>query len=143
VKEDDMASEVETTRSDDIEARAKQALDREATRPGWVFQPDVDIVETQGEYLLWADLPGADQDSVHIALEDGVLSIAAEGAVHPDPGWRPLELEYRSGGYQRRFALSDRIDAERIEARMRDGVLELKLPKSERHRPRQIEIHAG
>jgi len=133
-----MASEVETTRGSDIEARAKQALDREATRPGWVFQPEVDIVETESEYLLWADLPGADQDSVHIALENGVLSIDATGAVHADPGWHPLELEYRSGGYQRRFALSDRI-----EARMRDGVLELRLPKSERHRSRQIEVRAG
>jgi HSP20 family protein len=54
-----------------------------------------------------------------------------------------VHQEYRLGGYHRRFRLSDRIDAQRISATMRDGVLTLHLPKAERHRPRQIEVRAG
>jgi HSP20 family molecular chaperone IbpA len=127
----------------DIETREKQVVAREGTRPGPRFQPDVDIVERSGEFVVTADLPGVDERHVNVRLENGVLSIDGSLAVEPDPAWTPRHVEYRIGGYHREFTVSEAIDAARIQASMRDGVLELRLPKTERHRPRQIEVRAG
>jgi HSP20 family protein len=126
-----------------LESRAKQAVEREGTRPGPVFRPDVDIVETPSEFVVQADLPGVDEGGARIHLERGVLTIDAELAARPEPGWTPLRLEYRSGGFHREFRLSDAIDTGRISATLRDGVLELHLPKAEPHRPRTIPVQAG
>ena len=133
----------ETTGTGELQTREKQALEQEGTRPGLVFRPDVDIVERPEEFLVTADLPGVDESHVAVKLEEGVLSIDASLAVEPDPAWTRLYAEYRQGGYHREFRLSESIDAERIRAKMRDGVLELHLPKVDRHRPRQIAVQAG
>ena len=135
-----MSSENPTS---EIETREKQEVEREQTRPGIVFRPDVDIVEQAGEFLVTADLPGVDEQHVDVRLEDGNLAIHADLAVEPEPGWRPIYDEYRVGSYYREFALSDRIDVNEIKASMKDGVLELHLPKAEKHRPRSIEVKAG
>jgi len=127
----------------DLQTREKQALEREGIRPGLVFRPDVDIVERRDEFLVTADVPGVDEQNIDVKLEEGVLSIDARQAVEVDPGWNPIYAEYRVGGYHREFTLSEAIDTEGIRAKMRDGVLELHLPKSQRHRPRQIEVQSG
>lgn len=127
----------------ELEVRGKQAVEREPTREGPYFRPDVDIMERPDEFLVTADVPGADEDHVDIRLEGGVLSIDARLAVEPDPAWTPLHREYRLGGYHREFALSDAIDPDRIRASLRDGVLELRLPKAARHQPRSIPIQGG
>ena len=127
----------------DLQTQEKQALDREGTRPGLVFRPDVDIVERPGEFLVTADVPGADEQNIDVRLEEGVLSIDATQATEVDATWTPIHAEYRVGGYHREFTLSEAIDGESIQAEMRDGVLELRLPKSDKHRPRQIAVKKG
>jgi HSP20 family protein len=127
-----------TTQTSDLQTREKQALEREGTRPGATFRPDVDIVERRDEFVVTADLPGVDESHVRVKLEEGVLSIDAELAVAPETGWTRIYGEYRLGGWHREFTLSDAIAVDAIRANMRDGVLELHLPKTERHRPRQI-----
>jgi HSP20 family protein len=131
------------TESQEIQARSKQPVEREGMRPGWVFRPDVDIVERAEEFLVTADLPGVDEANVDVRLEDGVLSIDARLVEEPDPSWTPLYAEYRPGGYHREFKLSEHIDDSGISAEMRHGVLRLRLPKTERHRPRVIEVRGG
>ena len=61
----------------------------------------------------------------------------------PDPGWTPLHTEYRIGAYHRQFRIGEGIDASRVSASMKNGVLELVLPKSAEQQPRQIEVRAG
>jgi len=118
-----------------------EASRRIAPPSGPVFEPAVDVVETADAFVVTADLPGVDHDGVQVGLEDGVLTLdAVISAQAPDPGWRLAHAEYRSGSFHRRFRLTDRIDADAISARMRDGVLTLTLPKSEQHRPRRIEV---
>ena len=127
----------------DLQTREKQALEREGTRPGLVFRPDVDILERPDEFVVTADLPGVDERSVDVRLEEGVLSIDAAQAAELDAAWTPIYAEYRLGGYHREFTLSETIDTDAIQAKMREGVLELHLPKSRRHRPRQIEVQSS
>jgi HSP20 family protein len=139
-----MSSEL-TARNEaqELQTRPKQAVEREGTRPGSVFRPDVDIIEQGDAYVLMADLPGVDAKHVDVRLENGVLTLDATLAVHPETGWVPRYAEYRLGSYHREFQLSDGIDEAGISAAMRDGVLELRLPKAERHRPRTISIQSG
>ena len=127
----------------EIETREKQEVESERSRPGNVFLPVVDIVEQAGEFLVTADLPGVDEQHVDVRLENGNLAIHADLAVEPEPEWQPIYDEYRVGSYYREFSLSDRIDVNEIKASMKDGVLELHLPKAEKHRPRSIEVKAG
>lgn len=127
----------------ELQTREKQAVSQEATRPGPVFRPDVDILERANDFLVTADMPGVRVDDVNVRLEEGVLSIDAAASVEPDPGWAPVHTEVRFGGWQRRFALPDRIDGERIRAEMKDGVLEVVLPKLEQHRARRVEVRAS
>lgn len=127
----------------ELEPVGKQALEQESTRPGWVFRPDVDILEQKDEFLVFADLPGVDENTVNINLEKGTLRLDAQLATLPGTDWRPLHTEYRYGAYHREFRVSEDIDGSAVSAKMRNGVLELHLPKSEEHKPRSIPVQAG
>ena len=126
-----------------LEARDKQELEGEGTRPGLVFRPDIDILERRDAYMIFADLPGVDEASVDVRLDKGLLTLDARLATAPDPGWTPLHEEYRTGSFHREFRLSEGIDARGVSAQMRNGVLELQLPKSEQQRPRSIPVSGG
>jgi len=134
-----------TNRNDEIEANEKAELTTEDTRTGPVFRPDVDILEHPDAYVVYADLPGASQETVDIQLEKGILTLDAREAIDTPPRVTgPTRYaEYRSGGYRREFRISEEIDAASVSARMRDGVLELRLPKSVASRPRRIEVSAA
>jgi HSP20 family molecular chaperone IbpA len=133
-------SELQQAPERTMEPRDKQVLPREGVRPGLVFRPDVDIVERPEEYLVTADLPGVGEQDLTVQLADGVLSIDARPSVLPDESWQALHAEYRIGAYHREFAMSEAVDPDAISARMRDGVLEIRLPKTRRHQPRRIAI---
>ena len=137
-----MANQVASEQGRQLEPREKHAVEREGTRPGPTFRPDVDIVEQKDAFVVVADLPGADDRHVEVRLENGLLSIDATLASEPQTSWTPLYAEYRLGGYHREFSLSEAIDADAIEARMTDGVLQLRLPKTSRHQPRRITVQA-
>lgn len=138
----EVSSELQTTERE-LTAQDKHPLEQEGTRPFPIFRPDVDILERSDSYLIHADLPGVDEKNVRVNLDKGVLSLDADLATAPEPGWTALHAEYAVGSYHREFRLTEGIDASGVSATMRDGVLELRLPKSERHQPREIEVQAG
>jgi HSP20 family protein len=121
----------------------KQPVREEGTRPGPVYRPDADILERAEEYVVLVDLPGADEQSVQVRFDKDVLTIEANPAVTPDPAWTPRHVEYRAGGYAREFRIADGIDVDGIRASLRNGVLELRLPKTSRRRPRTIQVAAA
>ena len=129
--------------NDTLHAREKQELAEESTRPGLVFRPDIDILENHDGYVIYADLPGADDKSVDVRLDRGTLTLGARLATVPDPSWTPLHTEYRFGSYHREFQISEDIDPAGVAAKMQNGVLELVLPKSAERRPRAIQVQAG
>ncbi|MBW2423513.1 MAG: Hsp20/alpha crystallin family protein [Deltaproteobacteria bacterium] len=129
--------------SAELEPREKQAVEQEATRPGWVFRPDVDILEQQNGFVVFADLPGVDENTIDVHVEKGTLRLDAQLATLPGSDWRPLHTEYRFGSYHREFRISEDIDSTGVTAKMKNGVLELHLPKSERHKPRTIPVQSA
>jgi HSP20 family protein len=120
----------------------RQPVREEGTRPGPVYRPEADILEKTDEYLVLVDVPGADESSVEVRFEKDLLSIAAKPAVLPEQNWVPRHLEYQPGAYAREFRIADGIDVDGIRASLKNGVLELHLPKTSRRRPRTIQVAA-
>lgn len=120
----------------------RQPVREEGTRPGPVYRPDADILERAEEYVVLVDVPGADEQSVQVRFDKDVLSIDARPALGPDPSWAPRHVEYRPGGYSREFRIAEGVEVEAIRASLKDGVLELRLPKTTRRRPRTIQVAA-
>jgi HSP20 family protein len=119
------------------------AKPQEQTRPGRYFVPDVNIYEFDESLKLWADMPGVREKDVEVTLKDGVLTIHGRVATEMYNGLRPIYTEYNVGNYYREFALHESIDESKIRATMRNGVLELELPKREEAKPRRIEVRAA
>ncbi len=122
---------------------ANEPAAEEYTRPGHTYRPSVDILETEDSLWLWADMPGVEEKSVDVQLKDQVLSIEGRVSLDDYQELTPLYTEYNVGNYAQRFTLSSAIDAERIRASMKNGVLELELPKAAEARLRRIEVRAG
>jgi HSP20 family molecular chaperone IbpA len=103
----------------------------ESTRTGPVFVPVADIYETKDALVLSLELPGVDPSTLNITLEKRVLTISGHSRVTAPEGYSLTHREYREGDYERSFTLSEAIDGENIEAELIEGVLRLKLPKSQ------------
>lgn len=116
---------------------------QEQTRPGRYFVPDVNIYEFDDSLKLWADMPGVKDKDVEVTLKDGVLTIVGKVGTEMYSGLRPMYTEYNVGNYHREFALNENIDESKIKASLRNGVLELEIPKKEEAKPRRIEVRAA
>jgi len=126
-----------------MEVQEQEAVpvgEMERTRSRRSFVPRADIYETDKELILLADIPGASDKTVDITLEKNVLSITAYVEPAIPGGFDIAYAEYEEGDYQRSFRLSDEIDRDKIEAVVSDGVLRLRLPKSQGARTRKIEV---
>jgi HSP20 family protein len=107
----------------------------------WV--PAADIEEFDDRFELCIDLPGVAASGVDITLEAGVLTLAGERKpIRSTDQVTHARRERGTGRFYRRFILPDSVDAERVRARGRDGVLEVTIPKLARAQPRRIEIAA-
>jgi HSP20 family molecular chaperone IbpA len=94
------------------------------------YRPAVDIIDSPQEVLLVADLPGVDETYLDVTLDKNVLTIRGTVSAPSIDGLTPVRSEYGVGDYERVFTVSDDVDRDRIEATVKDGVLQLKLPKT-------------
>lgn len=119
-----------------------EAARPEATRGGICFTPRVDIVETDAELTLYAEVPGVRPEDVDLRYEKGELLL--HGQVKPGPEQRAMLFqEYEEGDFYRAFTIHESIDSSRISAECKNGVLTVHLPKAEAARPRQISVRGG
>ncbi|MDY3556312.1 Hsp20/alpha crystallin family protein [Gemmata sp. JC717] len=102
----------------------------EASRAATV-SPRVDILETEHEFLVLADVPGLNPDDVDIRFEHGEMMIH---------GRRQAPRDAAPTAYSRSFAVADTIAADKISAELKDGVLTVKLPKTEAIKPKRIAV---
>ena len=109
------------------------------------FNPACDVEETHTHYLMSFDLPGVSKDDVKIEVVENQLTISGERKAlekKDDKNNRHVAERYY-GSFQRVFTLPSTIDAAKVEATYKDGVLQIALPKSEAARPHQIKISEG
>ena len=108
----------------------------------WV--PAMDLVESEDQFLLRADLPGMKQEDVSIEFEDNVLTVSGERrSEHKEQGEGYQRVERAFGAFSRTLTLPKGIDPEAISAGFDDGVLEVRIPKPEERKPRRISIGVG
>jgi HSP20 family protein len=107
-----------------------------------VYRPAVDIVDAPNEMVVLADVPGVDETHLDITLDKSVLTI--RGTVEPPSleGQTPVRTEYGVGDFERTFTLSDDVSRDGIEASVKHGVLQLKLPKTARSARQRINVVA-
>jgi HSP20 family protein len=111
----------------------------EATRNGNYYTPRVDIVETETELLVFADMPGVRPENVDLRYENGELIL--RGKVQRDPVKGNLVFgEYDVGDFYRVFQVHETIDASKIDAEIKNGVLTVHLPKQEAAKPKHVSI---
>ena len=112
----------------------------ERTRSRTAFVPKVDIYELTEDIMIVADMPGVNEKAIDVTLEKNILTI--DGFVEPESSkkYNLVYAEYEVGDYHRRFTLSNEIDQDKIEATVKDGVLRLRLPKSNGAKLRKIDV---
>ena len=105
--------------------------------------PDVDIYEAGEAIVVTADMPGVSQEGLSVMLEGNELTLEGHAAVPGLEGLKLVRAEYGAGDYKRVFTLSDEIAREGITATLRNGVLQVTLPKSKGVQARKIEVKAA
>ncbi len=109
---------------------------------GWV--PRADVHETPESFIVHLDVPGVDKNDVKVQFEDNTLIVTGERKYesrNDDKDFRHLERIY--GTFTRSLRLSKDVDAQKIQANYKNGVLEIVLPKAEEVKPKQIDIKIG
>lgn len=114
-----------------------------AAAPQATLFPPVDIVENESGIHLVADLPGVSKEQLGVRVDGENLVIEGTASVPVAEGFELVHQEVRHPAYRRSFTLSRELDASRIEAGLKDGVLTLHIPKAEEARPRRIEVKVG
>ena len=125
-----------SNRQNDIMTRDRAA---EGIAERAAVAPAVDVYENKEEILILADVPGVAKDAMNVHFEKGKLTLEARRADTKDLG-RVLAAEYRPFDFRRTFAVPQGIDAEKIVAELKDGVLKVHLPKAAALKVRQIPI---
>ena len=130
------------TESQDLKLQEKKELEQreEKTIPGTYYVPHTDIYESPNSLTVVMEIPGVSKDAVDIRLEKNELTVNAEINTANYSDYQPVYTEYNIGHFSRSFILNSKVDRERIEANVADGVLTLTLPKAEEAKPRRITI---
>jgi len=106
------------------------------------WMPRVDVRETDDALLVQAELPGVDKKDVTLEVKDGVLTLSGERRYEKDVEEEHVHrVERMYGQFSRSFNLPRNVNAAKVDAHMKDGVLQVRLPKLESAKPKAIAIH--
>lgn len=105
------------------------------------WYPPVDVLESDNEYLIRAELPGMKKEDINVEVKEGTLVLTGERkSEKPADGVKYRHVERVAAKFWRSFSLPEAIKQDAIEAGYKDGVLEIRVPKAEEAKPRQIPI---
>lgn len=122
------------------DALARSRGREEGLRTG-MWTPAVDIYENSDFVVVKAELPGVEKDRISVEVKDGILSLRGERKFEKEvkeESYHRIERSY--GSFQRSFSLPVSVDQDQVTARFEDGILEVKLPKKEKAKPKQIQV---
>ncbi len=127
------------TEAKDVTSRATGAIPQRESE--LVLRPAIDIYEDAEGITLLADMPGVSRERLNLEVDSEALTIEGDAVIEAPEGMEALYADVRSTRYRRSFALSGELDADAIKASLRDGVLNVHIPKRAEVRPRKIEVH--
>lgn len=113
---------------------------RQASAEGLVLRPLADIRESAEGVSVYLDMPGVSRQGLNIDVDKNVLSIRGAIDLHTPDDLKPSYMELHSGYFERKFTLGDELDSERIDASLKHGELVIYIPRSEKYKPRKVEI---
>src|SRR5690606_17558986 len=122
-------------------APVKKEGDRQEALRVSEWAPVVDITEDPKEYLIKAEIPGISKDQVKVSVQNDVLSISGERKYEKeekDKKYHRIERAY--GSFSRSFTIPEDADPEKVSADFQNGLLHVHLPKTERAKPKSIEV---
>ena len=122
-----------------IVSQERQKSGQQSTEQTAHVAPYVDIESTESGYVLYAEMPGVNRDSIQITVEDGNLVLLGQRQPSNASG-EPLYRETRELSYRRVYELDPSIDANKISARIEQGILTVTLPKAESLKSRRIAL---
>lgn len=131
-----MNSELRTTERNRV---AQQVADEQAGTQPFIVPP-VDVFEDESGITLLADLPGVSRDRLGVRVDGDSLVVEATATTVQPENMQLVYGEAQYPSYRRQFTLSRELDASRIEASLKDGVLKLGIPKLEEAKPRRIDV---
>ena len=103
------------------------------------WNPAVDVYQDKDQFIVIAELPGLKKEEIEISLHDDTLTISGERKREESSGQEFL-TERLYGNFQRSLTLPTAVDAEKVKAGYKDGLLQVVLPKAEEAKPKQIEV---
>lgn len=119
-------------------ARLGDTKEESMTVAEWA--PLVDITEDEKEYIIKTELPEVKKEDVKVAVENGMLTIVGERKFEKEENKKYHRVERAYGRFARSFIVPDYVEADKVSAEFKDGVLKVHLPKSEKTKPKQIEV---
>ena len=105
--------------------------------------PPVDVVEDGQGITLYADLPGVPKENLNIRVDGDQLVVEAEAALQMPDELQANHAEVTLTRYRRTFTLSKELDADKVGAELKNGVLKLRIPKAEHAQPRKISVQVS
>jgi HSP20 family protein len=113
-------------------------LNRQDLFSGW--SPALDLYQNSDNVVAVLELPGMRKEDIEISLHDGTLTIAGERKSSGSNGEKAERTERYVGSFRRSISLPVRVDANKVQASYRDGILTVTLPKAEEAKPKRIEV---
>ena len=107
------------------------------------MQPPVDIFEDPHGIMVVAEMPGVSKERLNVQADRNSLTIEGEAVIDIPKEMEPIHADVHYTRYSRSFVLSAELDSEAIDAKLKDGVLTIRIPKRREFRPRKVEVRAG
>jgi HSP20 family protein len=137
-----METTVETTARKDVATTPPPGTAAGSEREVFLL-PSIDVVEDAHGLTLYADMPGVNKDGLSVEVEGDTLLIEGRNRFSLPSAAKPVYAEQRSISFRRRFTMSGDLERDKIDARLTNGVLTLRIPKTEAAKPRRITVRSG
>lgn len=121
----------------------KKQEQQQTPKPVATLLPDVDVWEDAAVITLTADLPGVSNKGLSVRVDNDTLLVDGDATLDMPEGMEAVYAEIRTPHFRRSFALSRELDSARIDAKLKDGVLTITIPKAETAKPYRIEVRSG
>ena len=127
----------------DVVKTESAARQRASSDEQYTVQPAVDIFEDAHGIMVVAEMLGVSKDRLNVQADRSSLTIQGEAAIDMPEGMDAIHAEVRSTRYSRSFVLSGELETDAVDAKLKDGVLTIRIPTRQEYRPRKIEVRTA
>lgn len=131
------------TEKQEVATRDRADVQNQGREPELALRPAVDIFEDAEGITVLADMPGVTRDRLNVQVDKNNLLIEGDAQIDVPEGMEALYADVHATHYRRAFSLSSELEAEKVDASLKDGVLTLRIPKRAELQPRKIEVRTA